>query len=163
MFRRERLSFRSTNPPPMDRCNFLFAGCKACAALAAVPALASLESCSSGKTAAAGSSASAALAVENGVLSIPMSSLSNGVGMISAKGLGDKLYISKGADGTYKALVLNCPHKGGPVKPDGDKLVCGWHGSAFDMNGQVTKGPSQQGLKTYPVEVAGDVLKVKVA
>ena len=147
----------------MDRRNFLLAGCKACAALAAVPALASLESCSSGKTAAAGSSASGALAVENGVLSIPMSSLSDGVGMVSAKGLGDKLFISKGADGSYKALLLNCPHMGGAVKLKEDKLVCGLHGSAFDMDGQVTKGPAKQGLKTYPVEVAGDVLKVRVA
>ncbi|MBV6406164.1 MAG: Rieske (2Fe-2S) protein [Flavobacteriales bacterium] len=143
----------------MDRRHFLLAGCKACAALAAVPALASLESCSTGKSAAG----STALAVENGVLSVPVASLSNGVGMISAKGLDDKLYISKGADGTYKALVLHCPHKGGPVKPSGDKLICNWHGSVFDMDGKVTKGPAQEGLKVYPVEVAGDVLKVRVA
>jgi len=147
----------------MDRRDFLLAGCKACAVLAAAPAIAALESCSTSKAAATGGASPAPLAVDNGVLAIPVSALPNGSGVINAKGLADKLYISRRADGSYTALVMNCPHKGGPVKPDGDKLVCGWHGSAFDMEGKVTKGPSQQGLRTYPVEVAGDVLNVRVA
>jgi nitrite reductase/ring-hydroxylating ferredoxin subunit len=53
-------------------------------------------------------------------------------------------------DGTYTALALNCPHKNGPVKNKGGVLTCDWHGSTFDREGQVTKGPSKAGLKRYP-------------
>jgi len=144
-----------TNPDPMDRRNFLLTGCKACAVMAALPAIASLESCSSTKA--------MALSVENGMVTVPISTLVNGSAVVNAKGLSDKLLITKNASGEYKALVLNCTHKGGPVKQNGTELSCSWHGSRFDLNGNVVNGPAKEPLKSYPVEVAGDALKVKVA
>ncbi|MBP6390065.1 MAG: Rieske (2Fe-2S) protein [Flavobacteriales bacterium] len=139
----------------MDRRNFLLAGCKACAAMAALPAIASLESCSSTKA--------LALAVENGVVTVPMSGLVNGSAVVNANGVADKILVTKNATGEYKALVLNCTHKGGPVKQNGTELSCSWHGSKFDLNGNVVNGPAKDALKSYPVEVAGENLKVKVA
>ncbi|MBK6542314.1 MAG: Rieske 2Fe-2S domain-containing protein [Flavobacteriales bacterium] len=139
----------------MDRRNFLLAGCKACAAMAALPTIASLESCSSTKA--------AAMAVENGVVTVPMSMLVNGSAVVNANGVADKILVTKNASGEYKALVLNCTHKGGPVKQKGTELSCSWHGSKFDLNGAVVNGPAKDPLKSYPVEVAGENLKVKVA
>lgn len=82
--------------------------------------------------------------------------------MINAKGLSDKLLIVKGDEG-YRALVLNCTHKGGPVKESEGALRCSLHGSTFDLTGQVTKGPAKEALKSYPTELSGDVLRVRVA
>ncbi len=137
----------------MDRRRFLRAACQACAALAVVPAAASLESCSGGKS----------LAVSNGTLSVPLADLGkSGTTVLRAQGLDAKLMVVRRDDGSYTALLLNCPHKNGPVKEKGGVLTCDWHGSTFDRDGKVTKGPSKQDLKRYPVTVEGDMLRVSV-
>jgi nitrite reductase/ring-hydroxylating ferredoxin subunit len=137
----------------MDRRRFLRTACQACAALAVAPAVASLESCNSGK----------ALAVADGILKIPLTDLgTSGTAVVRAQGLGAKLMVVRRDDGSYTALLLNCPHKNGPVKEKSGVLTCDWHGSTFDRDGKVTKGPSKQGLKHYPVTVEGDQLRVVV-
>jgi len=137
----------------MDRRTFIRSACQACAALAVVPAVATLEGCASGK----------GLAVNNGALNIPLSDLNkNGTTFLKAQGLSAKLMVVRRADGTYNALLLNCPHKNGPVKEKAGVLTCDWHGSTFDGDGKVTKGPSKQDLKSYPATVEGDMLRVNV-
>ncbi|MBL7981269.1 MAG: Rieske (2Fe-2S) protein [Flavobacteriales bacterium] len=139
----------------MDRRTFIRSACQACAALAVVPAVATLEGCASGK----GTSYS----VNDGALAIPLAGLTPGVNIIRAKGLDHTLLLDKRSDGTIVALALNCPHKNGPVKfKDGEGLKCEWHGSTFDGDGKVTKGPSKQDLKRYPTTVEGDMLRVNV-
>jgi nitrite reductase/ring-hydroxylating ferredoxin subunit len=139
----------------MDRRRFLRTACQTCAALAVFPAISSLESCATAK--------GARYTVQDGALRIPVSGLAPGVNIVRAKGLADKLLIDQRADGTYVALVLNCPHKNGPVNlTDGEGLKCGWHGSTFDRDGKVTKGPSKQDLKRYPASLEGDQLVVMV-
>jgi nitrite reductase/ring-hydroxylating ferredoxin subunit len=140
----------------MDRRRFLRTACQTCAAWAVLPAITSLESCATAK--------GARYTVQDGALRIPVSGLAPGVNIVRAKGLADKLLIDQRADGTYVALVLSCPHKNGPVNfTDGEGLKCGWHGSTFDRDGKVTKGPSKQDLKRYPASVEGDQLVVNVA
>lgn len=139
----------------MDRRDFLRNACQACAALALVPVITSLEGCASGAK---------MLAVENGVLTVPSDRLGKrNTAVVSGQGLADKLLIIKHGDGTYTALELHCPHKGGPVTESGDHLECSWHHSQFDMEGKVISGPAKANLKTYPVEVDGVNLRVKVA
>lgn len=139
----------------MDRRRFLRSACQACGALALIPVVSTLESCASAK--------GAGYAVADGALRIPVSGLTPGVNILRAKGLADKLLINRREDGTYTALVLNCPHKNGPVNfTDGEGLKCGWHGSTFDRDGKVTRGPSKQDLKHYPASVEGDQLVVNV-
>lgn len=138
----------------MNRRDFLLNTCKACAAMALVPAAAALEGCAaSGK----------ALAVKDGLIEVPMDALgSSGTAIVKAEGIGNKLMLVRRADGSYIALELNCPHKNGPLKQQGGNLVCQWHGSTFDLDGNLLKGPSKTGLKTHPVEAVGNVLRVKV-
>ena len=71
--------------------------------------------------------------------------------------------VIKNTDGTYEAIGLKCPHKGGPVKMKGGQLVCSWHGSAFDTTGHVIKGPSKDDLPRYKTELLGEMLHVKFA
>ena len=140
----------------MDRRRFLRTACQTCAALAVLPAITSLESCATAK--------GARYTVQDGALRIPVSGLAPGVNIVRAKGLADKLLIDQRADGTHVALVLSCSHKNGPVNlTDGEGLKCGWHGSTFDRDGKVAKGPSKQDLKRYPASVEGDQLVVNVA
>ena len=137
----------------MERRRFIRQGLHACAALAAIPALASLEGCASAKGLTA--------TVADGAVRIPASALADKRFVtVNAKGHPDPLLVVKEADGSYRAVVLNCPHKGGPVSEKGGELVCGWHDSRFTLDGKVTEGPSKKDLQTYPVEQEGDQLRI---
>ena len=139
----------------MDRRKFILDSCRACAALAAVPAIAALESCGGAKT----------LAIEpaagSNIIDVPLSQFGSATyTVVKSKKVGDDLIIAKQPDGSYKALVKRCTHKGGPVNVDGADLKCSWHGSRFSMSGTVVNGPAAAPLKSYPATLEGDVVKV---
>jgi nitrite reductase/ring-hydroxylating ferredoxin subunit len=47
-------------------------------------------------------------------------------------------------DGKAKAVVNTCLHLGGPLRLDGDKFVCEWHGAEFACSdGRCLKGPAR--------------------
>jgi Rieske Fe-S protein len=54
------------------------------------------------------------------------------------------------------ALGLVCTHLGCTVSVTADELVCPCHGSRFDRNGMVLKGPADRPLPRYQVERRGD-------
>jgi len=62
--------------------------------------------------------------------------------------------IGRDTGGIY-AMTLTCPHAGcdigqtGTVSPQG--LFCGCHGSEFDANGNVVRGPARQPLDHFDV------------
>ncbi len=60
------------------------------------------------------------------------------------------------------ALSLVCPHLGCTVNVTADQLVCPCHGSAFDRQGNVLKGPSPNPLQRLEVRERGDKLVVLV-
>ena len=66
------------------------------------------------------------------------------------------LAVGRDAKGLY-AMSLTCTHTGcnmaqdGNVSPGG--VVCGCHGSRFDVNGAVTRGPAQDDLAHFAVTV----------
>ena len=42
-----------------------------------------------------------------------------------------------------KAIMNICMHLGGPMKKEGEKLICEWHGAEFNCNnGKCLKGPA---------------------
>ncbi len=150
-----RIFTRSLHDPTMQRREFLLTGSRACAALLAVPAIASLEGCASSK----------ALALDpaegSSILDVPLSAFEkNGSARIATKRLEDPLLVVKEADGTYRALLLKCPHKGGPIERKGDGFECPWHHSTFDASGNVTKGPAKTGLKSFPTTVNATSVQV---
>ena len=60
------------------------------------------------------------------------------------------------------ALSLVCTHLGctGNVTPT--ELICPCHGSTFDRQGRVLKGPADRQLERYQVVVRGDFFEVVV-
>ena len=59
-------------------------------------------------------------------------------------------------DNGFNALSLTCPHLGCTVEARPDEFVCPCHGSRYDKDGQLLKGPATKGLKTLRVEVTPD-------
>lgn len=63
--------------------------------------------------------------------------------------------------GKPKAMLNVCMHLGGPMKQDGDKLVCEWHGAEFgSRDGRRLKGPARRDsrLITLPTRVEDGTL-----
>jgi cytochrome b6-f complex iron-sulfur subunit len=60
------------------------------------------------------------------------------------------------------ALDARCTHRGCSVvyTPDSNRLDCPCHGSAFQLDGSVTRGPAVMPLKTYTAALAGDSVVV---
>src|SRR5579871_2066154 len=56
------------------------------------------------------------------------------------------LAIQKKPDGTYQTLVLECTHAGQPLTKTGNNYYCTLHGSQFDHDGHVTKGPAEKDM-----------------
>jgi nitrite reductase/ring-hydroxylating ferredoxin subunit len=62
----------------------------------------------------------------------------------------------------YSALWLQCPHQGAELQVFGDKLQCPAHGSEFDNKGHVSGGPASSSLRTFPVTIENDQLKISL-
>ena len=58
----------------------------------------------------------------------------------------------------YSALWMKCTHQGTELQASGDFLQCPAHGSEFNNKGQVTNGPADNGLRTFPVTVTSNEL-----
>jgi nitrite reductase (NADH) small subunit len=64
--------------------------------------------------------------------------------------------------GVYRTMDNLCPHRGGPLGQgmvEGSKVVCPWHGWAWDTRtGQTAQDPGMK-VAVYPLKIeGGDVL-----
>jgi len=71
----------------------------------------------------------------------------------------ERLALMRDAGGFY-ALSLVCTHLGCTVVVTEDSLSCPCHGSSFDRQGRVLKGPADRSLVRLKVEARGDFVDV---
>lgn len=57
--------------------------------------------------------------------------------------------VEKRTDNTYKALLMQCTHQDNQVTLSGTGYSCSLHGSQFDKDGKVKKGPAEDPLTQY--------------
>lgn len=114
-------------------------------------ALSTLESCST-------SAGVASTATEKAIVETPgqVTVLKSAMGGQSYLKLNtgkfkDPIFLNTNEDGTYTAVLMNCTHKGCGLGASQGKLVCGCHGSEFDLAGNVLKGPAKTNLQTFQV------------
>ena len=62
----------------------------------------------------------------------------------------------------YKALYMECSHQGAELQVFGSKLQCPAHGSEFTNSGAVSNGPADKALRTFPVTITNDQLKISL-
>ena len=55
--------------------------------------------------------------------------------------------------GEYTALSLRCTHLGCTLGDEGKNFSCPCHGSAFDQDGEILKGPAEEKLPVLSVEI----------
>ncbi len=65
-------------------------------------------------------------------------------------------------DREYRALWMRCTHQGTELQVFGDRLQCPAHGSEFDSSGIVRNGPAAMALRSFPVRIENNQLKISL-
>lgn len=70
------------------------------------------------------------------------------------------LYVLALGGGAWAAVSPICTHQGCTVDIAGPRLECPCHGSMYDREGNVLRGPAERALRRYPARVngAGEIL-----
>jgi len=87
---------------------------------------------------------------------VDVSSLAtDGASLVTSKaGLdGTPILVVRESAGHFHALSMQCTHEGCPVRPPVQGVItCPCHGSQYDLEGRVRRGPAQLSLARYEVE-----------
>lgn len=132
----------------MERRKFLQSSCNACLLVATGFLLPALSGCGPG-----------AYQVFNAPpagdkLTVPADAFAKGpLVLVRPKGSYYSIALRKKDDNTYTALLLKCTHQDNQLTAASDGFSCSLHGSAFNRDGQVIKGPAERTLKSYPVTI----------
>lgn len=78
------------------------------------------------------------------------------------EGWEDPVYLLALERGGFAAVSSTCTHRGCTVDIGGPGLSCPCHGSQYDREGRVMRGPASRALTRYPVHVEGDELVIEV-
>ena len=62
----------------------------------------------------------------------------------------------------YSAVYLECSHQGAELQVFGDKLHCPAHGAEFNNTGKVNNGPAEIQLRTFPITIDNNKLKISL-
>ena len=66
---------------------------------------------------------------------------------------GAPILVVRDGSARFHALSMQCTHEGCPVRPPvGGVITCPCHGSQYDLEGRVRRGPAQLALARYAVE-----------
>ena len=127
----------------IERRKFLESACKACLLAGAGFLISDLSACSP-------SAKIIKLPVSQNSVRLPVTSFANEtMQIVRPEGWFYDIAVRKTSEDQYEALLLECTHQQNQliVNPNGFK--CNLHGSQFNLNGQVTKGPAERPLKKF--------------
>lgn len=141
----------------MNRRDFLQSSCQLCLlGLLGASTIAVLDSC-------AASSTIYKTNVRNNEIEIPLNLLDGKkVQIVRAPETDFDIAVRTEADGTHKAFLLACTHHDNPLNVTGNGFICPLHGSQFDLEGNVRKGPASLPLTQYPTKVINDKLLIHI-
>lgn len=126
----------------MQRRDFIKGTCRVCLLGAAGASLVDLAACSP----STGSAVAKTDVIDNKVSLSLAAFETKPLQIISPKKYPYEVAVQKEQDGTYKALLLKCTHFDNQVVETSNGYTCNFHGSQFDKEGQVLKGPASQPL-----------------
>ena len=82
----------------------------------------------------------------------------NSLQFVRPKGWYYDIAVQKKEDNSYSALLLMCTHQENQLTPKATGFECSLHGSQFDQEGRVMKGPAERSLKKYNTSVNQNTL-----
>ncbi|RFM29748.1 ubiquinol-cytochrome c reductase iron-sulfur subunit [Deminuibacter soli] len=142
----------------MERRQFLQSSCNVCLLGAAGMLLPLLNSCAGAKYSVYKSP------VLNNSVEIPLNLFTQQapVQFVRPNGWYYDIAVEKKEDNTYQALLLQCTHQENQLNVTGNGYSCSLHGSQFDKNGKVRKGPAEQPLERYATTINNDKLIIHI-
>ena len=143
----------------MQRRNFIKGACKICLLGAAGAAIAAdLSSCSPGVA-----KNTFKPVVKDNEVEVPLSLFDNqAFKLISPANYNYEIAVEKKQDNTYHALLLRCTHQENQLTPTGNGFTCSLHGSKFDMEGHVLKGPAESPLQQLNTRIVKNNLIIHI-
>jgi Rieske Fe-S protein len=64
---------------------------------------------------------------------------------------------------SYQGVWMRCTHQGTELQLFGDRFQCPAHGSEFTKVGEVKNGPAETNLRSFPVTVSNQLLKINLS
>ena len=118
-----------------------------------------LAACSGAGSAPSGGSSPAGGSSASAGLTIAKSAVPNGSGMIK-----NGFIVTQPAAGSFKAFSNICTHQGCPITDiSGGTIMCNCHGSEFNLDGSVKRGPAARPLTAAKLTEKGSNLDVSGA
>jgi len=92
-----------------------------------------------------------AATVNNKTIAVPLTSFTEGekIKIIRARQLTYDILLVVGKNKEYHALEMRCTHADNILSASKDGLYCNFHGSAFNLRGEVVNGPALRPLKSF--------------
>jgi Rieske Fe-S protein len=140
----------------MDRKDFLKKGCHTCFLGAAALLLPHLTGCGP---------ASKVFQTDlvNNQLEMPLQLFDkNNLQFVRPRGWQYDIAVHKNENGTYLALLMQCTHMDNQLTAAQNGYTCSLHGSRFNSEGMVIKGPAEKGLKRYSTLVNNNNLIIHI-
>ena len=126
-----------------DRRKFIRSSCNLCLLAAGGYLFSELAACSP-------ASKVMKLPVTNNTVQVPLAAFATEpMVIIRPSGWYYDIAVRKMDDGQYEALLLQCTHQQNQLQVNPNGYKCNLHGSQFDQNGKVVKGPAALPLKKF--------------
>ena len=137
----------------MERRKFLKSSCNVCLLAASGYFLSELSACSPTYKVIKSD-------IVNDSVQMPLNTLTqSSFQFVRPKGWYYDIAVQK-KDDHYEALLLQCTHQNNQLVPTGNGFTCSLHGSQFNRDGIVTKGPAENPLKKFSTSVNQDLLTI---
>lgn len=138
----------------LERRDFLKTGCRICLLGAATLTFGDLLS-------ACGTPAKVfSTTMNNNQVNVPLSRFAtDDTQIISVQHFEYEIAVRKKND-QYEALLMQCTHQNNQVVRTGSGFYCSLHGSQFDQDGNVKKGPAERPLPRLRTEIVQDHLVI---
>jgi len=139
----------------MERRDFIKTTCNSCLLLGAGLWMQSLSSCAP--------IAIYKTEITNNKITVPVALFDKSdLQIVSVKSLKHDIALRKEKNGNYIALLLQCTHANNGLLKTGNGYACSLHGSTFDYSGRGTKGPAEQPLINYPVQISNEQIIISL-
>jgi Rieske Fe-S protein len=139
----------------MERRKFLKTSCSVCLLIGAGVMMDTLSSCTT-------TSVYKTIITENKI-AVPISLFTDkDFQIVRPSNFEYDIAMRKEMDGSYSALLMQCTHADNQLNSTGKGFFCNLHGSRFNMEGGVTKGPAARSLKKYATTIISDTIVISI-
>jgi Rieske Fe-S protein len=140
----------------MERRKFLESACKACLFAGAGILISELTACSPAANVIK-------VPISENAVRLPVSGFANSsIQILRPDGWFYNIAVHKTEDGQFEAMLMECTHQQNQLIASANGFQCPLHGSRFNLNGQVTKGPAERPLKKFTTGIDQDQVVIQL-